>query len=552
MGTPGKAPMMYRVKKRPSKRKIGVIDFETDPFKFGRLPRPFCVEFLSEDICKSFWGDDCAEQLVHWLETELTEPYLIYAHNGGKFDFWFIHSYVSNPIRVINSRIVSCKLFHHTLRDSFAIIPVALAVYNKIKIDYTKFERHKRQKNKPEILRYLHQDCLDLLTLVTSFVERFGPKLTVGTTAMSQLQKFHTFTRSDESEDSIFRQFYYGGRVEAFRSGILKGPWEVYDINSSYPKSMRDYSHPIGGNWDIESKLPRSFKRPFFIHFEGTNAGALPSKLEDGELTFNLARGEFFACSHELEISLDLGLVKIEKIHTIYRTQETISFDAYVNHWYEQKVAAKAAGDKIGELFAKFMLNSAYGKFGTNPLKFKDWFIAHDPDEETEAEEMGYEIASDFESFSLYNRQSEIRDKAFFDVSIAASITSASRAQLMLGLQQATDPIYCDTDSIICRKFSGEVSNTILGGWKKEKGGKFVAIAGKKLYALYDSPNDKEAIKIASKGGTLTLKQMIDIAKGGEFEYHNPAPNFSLSGRRPFIPRTFRKTVKPVASRDLH
>lgn len=526
-------------KKNPIK--IAVIDFETDPFVYARIPQPFCVEFLSDDECLTFWGDNCAEQLVNALE-RLEEPYYIFAHNGGKFDFWFLHSYASNPIRVINSRIVSAKLFHHTLRDSLAIIPVGLGAYNKMKIDYGLFERHLREKHKQEILRYLHQDCVDLLKLVTSFVERFGLKLTVGSTAMEQLRRFHEFSRSNEAEDSIFRPFYYGGRVQVFRGGVQKGPWYVYDVNSSYPKSMRDFSHPVNGQWSILDNIPRSYKKPFFVHFSGTNRGALPSREESNELTFDKERGEFFACSHELELALELGLVQIERVHTVYQAQQYIRFADYVNYWYDQKVKCKNSGDKIGELFAKFMLNSAYGKFGQNPEKYKDWTITHSAIEEFLAEEDGYELTSEFPDFNLYSRPAIVRDNSFYDVSIAASVTSASRAQLLAGLQMATDPIYCDTDSIICRSFKGQVDKNILGAWKHEATANYAAIAGKKIYALYDNLTDKDAIKIASKGGRITHRDIVDLCNGGEVIYENPVPSYSLSRGINFIHRTFRAT----------
>jgi hypothetical protein len=521
--------------------KIAVIDFETDKFVYGRMPRPFAVEFLCDDNCAVFWGDDCAEQLMNWLEQQ-TDTYMIFAHNGGKFDFWFIHSYVSNPIRIINSRIVSAKLFHHTLRDSYAIIPVPLAAYNKIKIDYDKFERHRREKHKVEILRYLHQDCVDLLTLVSSFVERFTAKLTVGSTAMTQLRKFHEFSRSNETEDTIFRQFYFGGRVQVFRSGISKGPWRCYDINSSYPKSMRDYLHPVNGKWDILDNIPRNSKRPYFVHFTGKNRGALPVKTETGELSFTSEQGEFFTCSHEFELARELGLIEVDTVHVVYQAQEAIGFGAYVDHFYAEKVAAQKASDKIGELFAKFMLNSAYGKFGQNPDKYKDWIITHSPIEECQAESDGFELTSEFADFNLFSKPAEVRDASFFDVAIAASITSASRAQLLAGLQMAEDPIYCDTDSIICRSFAGKISSTELGAWKLEKNSEFTAIAGKKLYAMYNKLSDEKPVKIASKGGALTHRDIANICKGETVEYANPAPNFSLHGRKPFQTRRFATT----------
>ncbi|MDE2020898.1 MAG: hypothetical protein KGJ13_11230, partial [Patescibacteria group bacterium] len=203
--------------------KISVIDFETDPFLYQRTPRPFACEFLSDEFCEVFWGDDCHEQLAKFLET-LSEPFFIYAHNGGKFDFHFLHRWLENPIKVINSRIVSAKMGIHTFRDSYAILPVPLRAYEKDEIDYTKMERDRREIYKEEILRYLHTDCVSLLDLVSAFVERFGDKLTIGSTAISEIKKRHPFIRATEPYDSVFRKFYYGGRVHCFKQGIVKGP----------------------------------------------------------------------------------------------------------------------------------------------------------------------------------------------------------------------------------------------------------------------------------------------------------------------------------------
>src|SRR5579862_7391491 len=199
-----------------------VLDFETDPFRYGRIPQPFAVELYTDQTTFVAWGNDCVEKLMDYLEM-LETPCRIYAHNGGKFDFFFIYPYLDNPIRIINNRIVSAKLFHHNLRDSFAIIPVPLRAYAKDDIDYNKLESHRREKHKDEILSYLHTDCVKLFELVSSFIDRFGPMLTIGSTAMQEIQARYDFERLNEEGDAFFRQWYYGGRVECFHSGILSG-----------------------------------------------------------------------------------------------------------------------------------------------------------------------------------------------------------------------------------------------------------------------------------------------------------------------------------------
>lgn len=509
------------------KRKIAVIDTETDPFKFGRVPQPFCCEFYCEDDWQQFWGDDCISQLYRYLE-KLPESYIIYAHNGGKFDFHFMHEALENPVRIIKSRIVSAELYHHTLRDSYAILPIPLRDYEKDVFDYTKMERNKRGRHKTEILKYLHSDCVNLYTLVQGFVDRFGLKLTIGSTAMAQIRKRHEFGRMNAETDAIYRRFYYGGRVQCFKGGILKGPFKIFDVNSMYPFAMKNYRHPVNGSFMQTNKVPSDYIRPYFLRFIGTNNNALPCVAEDGSLQFDKEEGEFFACSHELQIAEKYGLVKIKKVLECHVAMETIDFTQYVDDFFALKMEAEAAGDKALRLFAKLLLNSGYGKFGQNPDNFMDYIIVRDPGMEDQLEEEGFALNCEFPDFELWARKSDSGDRAFYDVSIAASITSASRAILLDGLHMADGAVYCDTDSIICRDFRGPVHDSRLGAWKLEKTGEHLAIAGKKLYALYNDPKAK-ALKLASKGGTLELADILKICKGGKVLHQNMAPTFSIS-----------------------
>jgi len=84
-----------------------------------------------------------------------------------------------------------------------------------LEIDYWKFEKEHREKYKAEIIDYWKFDCRSLFELVFSFRQRFGDKLTIGSTAITTLKNIHPFTTANESHDALFRQFYFGGRVEA-------------------------------------------------------------------------------------------------------------------------------------------------------------------------------------------------------------------------------------------------------------------------------------------------------------------------------------------------
>lgn len=517
---------------------IGVIDTETDPFKYRRIPKPFCVEFYSDRLTEQFWGDDCIDQLCNYLET-LEGEYLIFAHNGGKFDFHFMFKYLDNPVKIINSRIVSASVFHHTVRDSFSIIPVPLRDYEKETFDYGKMEKNVREKNKSQILHYLHSDCVHLYTICSAFVDRFGPKLTVGSTAIAELKKRHKFKRMTAETDAQFRPYYYGGRVECFESGIIPGPWKVYDVNSMYPKAMRDFNHPCNGAFSHGTTIPTN-DETYFIHFKGFNHGALPTHTPEG-LNFNVPYGEFFACSHEMKVAAKYGLVEIEEIYSVYTALEHIRFETFVDDFYSEKLASKLAGDKLSEMFSKFMLNSGAGKFGQNPENFEDYQLVREPGRDIELMQEGYNIKQEYPEFEIWAKPSEIFDHSYYDVSIAASITSAARSMLLEGIQNAERPIYCDTDSLICKSLNAEISSKTLGAWKDEGTAATAAIAGKKLYTLYDNPNTPK--KLASKGGDLKIKDIINLCKGKEFIHENMAPTFSLNKSPHFITRKFRSTI---------
>ena len=79
---------MARKKKEKPQTRIAVIDFETDPFLYDRVPEPFSAGFYDGETYIDFWGDDCADQLICYLESR-KDNLIIYAHNGGKFDFYY-------------------------------------------------------------------------------------------------------------------------------------------------------------------------------------------------------------------------------------------------------------------------------------------------------------------------------------------------------------------------------------------------------------------------------------------------------------------------------
>lgn len=530
-------PKRKRKTKSAANRPIAVIDFETDPFLYGREPRPFCAGFYSLDKgFIEFWGDDCVARLCELIES-LPNPHTIYAHNGGKFDFHFMLEWLENPIKIISSRIAQVKMGIHELRDSYCIIPIPLSAYQKDSIDYRRLERDVRETHRAEIVSYLKTDCTALFDIVSKFVERFGLQLTIGGTAIKTLRGIHPFDSTSKWHDEKFRPFYFGGRVEAFQTGIVSGNWKVYDVNSMYPHVMANMLHPTGKKYrtgynrviDRRGRIAGFADAHFyFAKIRCKQLGAFPVRMKDAPLNFEIPSGVFCVTSHELKAAIESGRVWDIEVLEVSVPEETISFSEYVARFMEEKIDGKKRGDKAAEIFAKLLLNSAYGKFAQNPAHYYDYWIG-EPDSEA------YEIYSaDIDSIDIWRKPSE--REAFYDVATAASITGAARSVLMLALANAVNPIYCDTDSIICEGLNAPMDESALGAWKLEATGDCIAVAGKKMYALRSG---SEYVKTASKGVVLSGAEIFGLCGGVSKQWKNEAPSFSLGKNRvKFVQRT--------------
>jgi len=531
-----------------AKKELATWDTETDPFKHGRVPVPFCNGLRIKNDYFEFWGEDNIDQFIEFLKT--TDKQLsIYAHNGGKFDFFFLleKGIIDSELFMINGRIVKATLLNgkHEIRDSYAIIPVALAAYQKEEIDYSWFEKERREEHKNEILHYLAKDCDYLYELVEAFIDRFGSQLTIGSTAIKQLRKMHPFERQYENHDEKFRPFYFGGRVQHFEGGVLRGQFKVYDVNSMYPYVMKEYKHPVGKkhtiytrDFPINAKGEHESDLPYFITVTGLNRGAFPVRTDRG-LSFNEPRGTFNITSHEFIAALKHGLFTVEKIEQVIVLDEYITFGDYVDRFISEKIEAKKNKDKVSELFSKLLLNAAYGKTSQDSRKFKDNFI-RTPDMEYPDFNDGWVLEEIHPHYELYTKPNP-SDK-FYDVAIGASITGAARAVLMEALATAKRPIYCDTDSIICEELGEGVplDPFTLGAWDLEAEGDKLAIAGKKLYALFDHG---KPVKMASKGARLKPSQIVELCQDRIINWCNDAPNFSVKGGIRFIERNIQKRL---------
>lgn len=568
-------------------RKVYTADCETDPFLTGRTPEPF------------IWGLYCPSMYLTFNSTKefvdcvKSKPILIYAHNGGKFDWMYILPYIrESKAQIINGRYVSIFLGAAELRDSFCIIPEPLKNFGfKKEIEYWKLEKEHRDKYmETEIKPYLHQDCKGLYDAVTQYRKIAGKRKTIAGNALAFVKKLGLDPgRTNYRFDRNYRRYFYGGRVEVFRPGTHKDIY-LLDIHSAYPFAMT-HDHATGSDFHHQSGLGDLTKEQIdrsFIWLRCNSKGAFPLRtkgLDGGGLTFPHGYGEYYVTGWEYNVAQEFGLISDVTIEGVSYTDQTINFTPYVAHWFDYKARHSAKDengnriDPVNYTIGKIMQNSFFGKLAQDGTKYFDYKVVpagtficdatgKHPKEickicKQPFKDHGWQLYLEYDNQEVHRRTSmwkyQLEDgeewtgrKLFYNVATGASITGFARAHLLraICLLGREHIIYCDTDGIVCDS-STDISripiSDNLGDWGLDDKSRLGHFAGKKLYGISLSTINKETgkpnIKIASKGSQLAYEDIETIIKGGTVEWHNPAPSFGIDGKAKFVHRKIRATV---------
>jgi hypothetical protein len=545
---------------------IAVLDMETDPFDNDARTeiKPFVAELYSDRFEKIvIWEEDENEFIRILVETieALPDSFTIYAHNGGKFDFMFLISRLRGEVSFKGRGIMNAKIGNHQLRDSFHLIPEKLAAFQKDNFDYTKLYKHSRDKYRDEILTYLHNDCVYLFDIIKSFVGKHGLKISIGQASMMLLKREYPEIQTvKENQDEFLRQFFFGGRVECIAgAGDFEGEYKVYDVNSMYPDCMANAQHPISSTYEVRA-FGEIRSETCFVDVTCYSHGAFACKLPGTGTSFPHEFGRYKTTVHEYLAAEELGLIERVQINSVIDNAMLTDFSRYINPLYEGRARTKeilegmrANGDdkspeyievKKDNIFMKFFMNNGYGKFAQNPRRFKEYWISdpdgfpgNDPDDTA-----SYGLIPEYTcaSYAIWARP--IKTLKFNNVGTAASITGAARAKLMRAKHAAKNPIYCDTDSLICEELSGvEIDHKKLGAWKLELETNKVRIAGKKLYGYFDG--EKQIIKSKGVNG-VTWDDLGALLAGATITKPAFGPTLTRKGDQAYIDRRISLTTK--------
>ncbi len=497
--------------------------------------------------------------LQEFIET-LLEPRFkgckIFAHNAT-YDLGtlFGNIFYLDPKALFNgSRFIACTNGNCTFADSYNIfvgqkvetIGKQIGILKKgMDGGQYKFSDWNNSYERADDINGCIIDCQIIWEALLSTFEFAGDiKITQASLSMTYFRRHHQpYTIEHNENTKHFWDSYYGGRTEAFKIGRTHS--EVWDINSSYPKAMRDCVFPNPRNLQTADFV--TVKQALELingNYEGclyanilhrdTTYGFLPVKMA-GKLFF--PTGNITGCwnFNEIKFALQSGAIEIKKVTKITFGEPMESpFIKYVETLFDLKLKAEIEGNEFERDRTKRFASSLYGKFAQRIDEESIYLFDIDKQIHLIEEAVKKKI---FKKLSLFNAE---RKDAFLIVGIpetyklsysipsfASYITSFSRLLLMKELikNEKYRPVYCDTDSIFYELSPDKESSKVLGEWKKEN--KIVTeIRGLKNYLFIDaSPDPSKGGELIYGKETLRLKgvPMKGVIKTGEnsYEYTN-------------------------------
>jgi hypothetical protein len=240
-------------------------------------------------------------------------------------------------------------------------------------------------------------------------------------------------------------------------------------------------------------------------------------------------------CTCELDYAVSFG-VRVRKVHArVGADTLTLPFKAYVLQCYSER---QRAGSPLENTMWKLLMNSLYGKFGTDGKAQK----LVDP--ETVEEPTGKE----FFVGDLMVVEVDTEPPPYANILWAAWCTALARVQLhrgLLAVSKVGTPLYCDTDSIIWRNPGGKRPlqfGKALGDWKLEaRIHTFTAVAPK-VYRF----TTREGVTVKAKGIPRDLATRF-IETGRTGKYRKPL-RMREAARRGKSPNVWISTEKALRS----
>ena len=240
-----------------------------------------------------------------------------------------------------------------------------------------------------EELSYIHNDVFIIRDALDVQFSQGLDKLTIGADALGYF-KLSTpafgelFPSMTVEIDDHLRKAYRGGwtyanplfqATEDYPTKSV-GEGSVYDVNSLYPSVMYENPFPVGEPVPFSGEYKYDKDYPLYIQFISCVFNVKPNHLPmlqvknspyfNPRFYYTQSPGivELALTNVDMELMLDQYDVDILAYNGGYKFQERRGlFKHYIEKWMDVKEHSEGGIRKL----AKLMLNSLYGKFGTNP-----------------------------------------------------------------------------------------------------------------------------------------------------------------------------------------
>lgn len=362
----------------------------------------------------------------------------------------------------------------------------------------------------PDDYKYLKKDVEITAKIIHYQVFQSGlKKTTIGSDALTEFKSTvggdkgfkEIFPILDFKTDSFIRKSYFGGvtQVKPGMEGKVVGEGCVFDINSMYPYvqyyKLLPYGEPIPfeGEYEEDEEYPLYIQK---VHFSfKVKDNMLPTiQLKKQNVDFDYCDidiaskfngREFQKTSFGEIVTMYVTNVQLKQIKEHYILDDVMYdggykfkgkvgiFKDHIDKWIQVKIQASKDGNSALKSLSKLMLNSPYGKFGTNTIKLNVEPIL---DDETGA--LGFKVEDE---------DPPPGDPIY--TAYASFVTAYAREELVSTIMLCYDRfVYCDTDSIHLtgtdtpKEILHKIDPDELGMWDKEGEFKYAKFIRAKTY----------------------------------------------------------------------
>lgn len=494
-----------RIGKKQESRNIFVADFETTSvaqYEIEKETRVYLWRYVDINNDNVNMGVNIETFFKSLLE--LNDNVIMYFHNlsfDGEFILWYL---MRNGYKDVGEEFNTKKesyTFTSIITDLNAIFQIYVGLPNghtvEFRCSYKVFpnsiekigemvgvEKLKESHNYDEIKNYktLDEVTEEEIMYITNDVEIlrriicYLKSLNMLSISMSTnsykfwRKKNYLFTKyeliksNDERINKAIDDSYRGGitQVNKKYQGVLVDKCISYDVNSLYPWAMYSHSMPFGEGVYFDKIEQCNYAKRLIgvyivsatildglIPFIGTTKGFSFNKVY--EYSETIKDTYLYLWEEEWDLFQQCYHGDYNVVCCIGFKEKKMLFNEYIDYW--MSIKEKAKSDSAERQFSKLCLNSLYGKFGMNSIRYS---------------KKARKIEQDKIIYDL-----DLSETFYYYRPIASYICAMARCKLIRAIiLNASRFLYCDTDSIYLVGWEEpkglEIHNTKLGAWKFE------------------------------------------------------------------------------------